>query len=277
LANTKISAGTDPGPLLGTDRLPLARSPSTTAFAATVAEIASYASTVAATPSFNYADNSGFSVNQRTYISGAALAAGIYGFDRWKAGAGGCTLTFTASPPSTTVTITAGTLQQVVEGASVQGGNYMLSWVGTAQGRVGAGAYAVSPVAVTGATAGANLTIEFNAGTLSQVKFGSGTVATAWQAKAARDELSNCQRFFMTGNTYGFAYGVAGNPVHSLHSLPVTMRGVPAVNVLGTPTYSNSSGLSLTPVDQSVFITSFTVTATATCQVGFSYTASADP
>ena len=46
------------------------------------------------------------------------------------------------------------------------GGSYTLSWTGTAQGRVGAGSYAASPVTVTGITAGANTTIEFNTGTL---------------------------------------------------------------------------------------------------------------
>lgn len=150
----------------------------------------------------NHASNSGFSVNQRGYVSGTALAAGVFGHDRWKAGAGGGTYTFAQSPgPSTTVTITAGTLQQVVEGASLAGGNYMLSWTGTAQGRVGAGSYAASPVAVAGIVAGANTTIEFNAGTLSQVKFETGTAASVWVAYPPRYELSNCQRFYQ-GNPY---------------------------------------------------------------------------
>ena len=43
MADTKISAGADPGTLTATDKLPLARSASTTAYAATVAEIAAFA------------------------------------------------------------------------------------------------------------------------------------------------------------------------------------------------------------------------------------------
>jgi hypothetical protein len=43
MADTKISAGADPAPLVATDKVPLARSASATAYAATVAEIAAYA------------------------------------------------------------------------------------------------------------------------------------------------------------------------------------------------------------------------------------------
>jgi hypothetical protein len=225
VADVKISEGADPGTLTATDKLPLARSASTTAYAATMAEIASYANTAytpnysaappmmdgtaapgvaaavsrgdhihpsdltraplasptftgtpaaptaptgtnstqiattayvlaavtggtaAAIPGANNADNGGFAVNQRTYVSGTALAAGAYGHDRWKAGAGGGTYTFAApSGPSNSITITAGTLQQVIEGAALAGGTYTLSWTGTAQGRIGAGSYAASPV-----------------------------------------------------------------------------------------------------------------------------------
>ena len=54
MADTKISAGADPGTLAATDKLPLARSASTTAYAATMAEIASYANT-AYTPNYSAA------------------------------------------------------------------------------------------------------------------------------------------------------------------------------------------------------------------------------
>jgi len=54
VADTKISAGADPGTLTATDKLPLARSASTTAYAATMAEIASYANT-AYTPNYSAA------------------------------------------------------------------------------------------------------------------------------------------------------------------------------------------------------------------------------
>jgi hypothetical protein len=60
--------------------------------------------------------NPDFSVNQRGFVGGA-LAAGVYGYDRWKAGAGGCTL---AVAPDGTATL-SGTLAQVVEAPRLAG------------------------------------------------------------------------------------------------------------------------------------------------------------
>ncbi len=81
--------------------------------------------------------NGNFAVNQRAYVSGAALAAGAFGHDRWKASPAGCTYTFASSPPQTTITITSGSLIQAIEDPQVEGGSYVLSWTGSAQGRVG--------------------------------------------------------------------------------------------------------------------------------------------
>jgi len=232
---------------------------------------------VAGVSSFvNYCDNSGFSVNQRGYASGAALAAGIYGFDRWKAGAGGATLTFTASPPSTTITITAGTLQQVVEGAPVAGGNYMLSWTGTAQGRIGSGSYTVSPVAIGGWPAGVNLPIEFSAGTLSRVKFESGTVATSWLAKPARDELSNCHRFYNAiAGCQVSAYAPGAFPVTTTMITFPPMRGIPGVSAANV-SYSNGSALGFTVTGNQATATQVTAAAAGTAIASFTLVLTAD-
>jgi hypothetical protein len=226
----------------------------------------------------NSADNSGFSVNQRAYVSGAALGAGIYAHDRWKAGAGGCTYTYTQSGgPATTITITAGTLQQVVEGLSVAGGSYMLSWTGTAQGRVGAGSYAASPVAVTGIVAGANTTIEFNAGTVSQVNLEAGTVVTPWLARDAASELGNCQRFYVAGSWVVAGYNSAGATTNMvMHALPVVPRAVPAIAISGAPTLTNCSAPSLSMWQTWQFLASVTTTALGSYQAYGNFTASAD-
>jgi len=225
----------------------------------------------------NYADNSGFSVNQRGYVTGVPLASGAFGHDRWKAGAGGCTYMFTQSGgPATTITITAGTLQHVVEGLSVAGGNYMLSWTGTAQGRVGAGAYAPSPVAVTGIVAGANTTIEFNAGTLSQVKFEVGTVASPWLARDAAGELANCQRFYVANLVAGVAYQIAGQLYQLPSYLPVQMRTQPTITV--TTNGSSNMGVLSTSVagTTNVVLVWGAVTASGSAVLNVNYTASAD-
>lgn len=236
-------------------------------------------SSTAAIPGVSYADNGGFAINQRTYVSGTALAAGIYAHDRWKAGAGGCTYTFTQSGnPATTVTITAGTLQQVVEGAAILGGTYTLSWTGTAQGRVGSGSYAVSPVTASGITASANTTIEFNAGTLARVKFEGGSTATPWEATPPQQDTANCQRFFCICN---FGYGITANAgsqsILYTQALPVKMRAAPtivvlsgasATNITTQTVAANSDATTVVPVGTSV--------AAGWCYWSGAFSASAD-
>ena len=222
----------------------------------------------------NRVDNSGFQINQRSYVSGTALAAGAYGHDRWKAGAGGCTYTFPAPVgPSNTITITAGTLQQVVEGGSIVGGNYMLSWTGTAQGRVGAGSYAASPVAVAGIVAGANTTIEFNGGSLGQVKFESGTVATPWFANGARYELSNCQRFYRTGLILWGGYVTATCPYYAATSI-AAMRALPTIASL-SDTSTTFGARTLAASGEAAYVTA-SATATGGGTLNVSFSASAD-
>lgn len=182
------------------------------------------------TPSFrNRIINGDFRVNQR----GAAAAstsypAGTYIMDRWKAGAGGVTLSFAVSAGEVTVTITAGTLLQVIEGAfnMLDSGVYMLSWKGTAQGRVyqsGTPAYNVSPIA-TGLGGNINTTIEFSTGTLSQVQFEFGSIVTAFERRD--DELDRCQRY---GIALADAHNVGGvaagaDSILARFALPVEMR-----------------------------------------------------
>ena len=150
--------------------------------------------------------NPNFAINQRVVTGTVTLAAGAYGHDRWKAGTSGCTYTFSTSAGITTLTITAGSLLQVIEGGNLPLGTAtcVLSWTGTAQGKIDAGSYSAS--GVTGVViGGANATVEFNTGTLSQVQFEKGTVATAFERRKYSDELALCQYYFeqLTNTTEG--------------------------------------------------------------------------
>jgi hypothetical protein len=223
----------------------------------------------------NRLHNGGFRINQRTYVSGTALAAAAYGFDRWKAGAGGCTLTFTASPPATTVTITAGTLQQIVETLDVEGGTYTLSWSGTAQGRVNAGSYGASPVTVTGLAANTAITVEFNAGTLSQVQLEPGSVATAFERIGHGDDLRHSQRFYIFSNFRILAYQAAGAVFGVTQPLPVAMRATPTV-VPSFTTQTNCSGGTVVPWSVGVMLPYATATAAGMVELTGTFTASAD-
>ena len=225
----------------------------------------------------NRMHNSGFSINQRGYVSGTALAAGAYAHDRWKAGSGGCTYTFTQTQPLTTITITAGSLQQIIEAMSVAGGTYTLSWTGTAQGRVNAGTYAASPITVSGLSANTAITVEFNAGTLGPVQLEVGTVATPFDAGGTpQQQLAACQRFYAANISFLMVlYQTAGNAARGTFTLPVSMRATPTMTFadLGS---SNITGLGVAALSAVTGSSTGTATATGSSAVYISVTASAD-
>jgi hypothetical protein len=119
-----------------------------------------------------------FLINQRGYSGTVTLAANTYGHDRVKAGASGCTYTFSINNGITTLNITAGSLQQVIRPTTFGGdyGTYFLSWVGTAQGRINGGAYGASGLVSATVDGSANITLEFGVGTFSLVQFEKGYV-----------------------------------------------------------------------------------------------------
>jgi hypothetical protein len=141
--------------------------------------------------------NANFAINQRAVSGTVTLAAGAYGHDRWKAGASGCTYTFASSNGITTLTISAGSLQQVIEAANVPIGSNTcaLSWTGTAQGKIGAGSYSAFGVSAS-VTGGSNLTVEFNTGTLSQVQFEKGASPTVFEQNPYALELALCKTYY---------------------------------------------------------------------------------
>lgn len=229
----------------GTPTVPTATAGTNTTQAASTAFVAA---AVAPYIPQNYVDNSGFTVNQRGYVSGTALAAGAYGFDRWKAGAAGGTLTF-SNPPM--VTITAGSILQVLDGANFYGGSYTLSWSGTAQGRTGNGngglsnAYAASPITFT-SSPGLWQTIEFTNGTLGQVQVQLGSIAAVWQPQVLATEWDRCQRFYIPMNTFWAGYGEPGTTGHAHTRTFITrMRVNPTVTWTSGPTYQNMSGATI--------------------------------
>jgi len=182
--------------------------------------------------------NGGFILNQRGYVSGAVLGASLaYGHDRWKGGAAATnTYTFTqaALGVNTTVTITAGSLMQVIEGCNLpEGGTYVLSWTGTAQGKIGAGAFSASGVTGT-IVAGTNTAIEFGVGTVGNVQLEVGSIASSFDYRAYGSELLLCQRYFTTiaRGTANCAFMPIPNALSESRGsapFPVLMRSAPSV------------------------------------------------
>lgn len=172
--------------------------------------------------------NATFAINQDAF-AGGSRTAGQYGHDGWKAGAAGCTYSVTGE----TATVTAGTLLQIIEGAEVaEGGTYTLSWTGTAQARVDGGAYAASPITVTGKTAGANTTIEFGTGTVTRPQYEAGSARTAFSRRARAIDLVLCQRHYEIGTHWTMGYApVSGALINAGQPFKVTKRAAPTVTI----------------------------------------------
>ena len=174
-------------------------------------------------------------INQRGVSGTVTLSAGAYGHDRFKAGASGCTYTFATTNNVTTLTITAGSLQQVIEGLNLESGTYTLSWTGTVQGKIGAGSYGAS--GITGSiTGGTNTTIEFNTGTLSLPQLEVGSTATSFDYRPYTTELQLAQRYYFKKGPqassdvrYGIGFSASGSSTTAYINitLPVNMRTGP--------------------------------------------------
>lgn len=183
---------------------------------------------------YNKLINGGFAVNQRVVSGTVILATGAYGHDRWKAGSGGCTYTFATVNNVTTITITAGSLIQVIEGINLISGTYTLSWTGTAQGKIGAGSFSASGVTGT-ATGGTNLSIEFNTGTLSKVQFNENDQALPFQPRSFAEDLAICQRYYEKSYSYSTA------PATALVQAGIETKVLPSNTIASTQLYGKTS------------------------------------
>lgn len=185
--------------------------------------------------------NSEFIVNNGNvgvpYVSGATLSSGSYGHEMWKAGASGGDYTFTQLKTATQITILSGkSLIQVVEDIHVQKTSYILSWSGTAQARVGinsntpSGSYSASPILITGQTIGTVMSVEFNAGTLSQAKLDEGSTVRVSAPLDLDEVLIKTQRYYWSGQGGKFLnFGSSTANVSASVRFPVTMRTTPTV------------------------------------------------
>jgi len=188
--------------------------------------------------------NGNFGINQRAVSGTVTLSAGDYGHDRWKAGSSGCTYTFATSANVTTITISAGSLVQVIEGLNLQSGTHVLSWTGTVQMKIDGGSAGNSGMTGT-LTGGTNATVETSGtGTLSLVQLEAGDTATPFEHRSYGQELALCQRYFTNwvGDSSGTGFRAIGSGYVSVTNtdasivipLSVAMRTTPTVAFSGT-------------------------------------------
>jgi hypothetical protein len=210
----------------------------------------------------NYIVNGAMQINQGSYVSGTVLAASAYGHDQWKAGASGGDYSFTQSTGSTTITIAAGkSLIQPIEDVRVTGGgNYVLAWTGTAQARAGVntltplGAYAASPLLITGQTDGTVMSVEFNTGTLSNVGLYEGTVAPTFQVPDYASELALCKRYWqrIQPDARFYAAAAGANFMYTYFG-GFDMRTAPTSTIIANGSSANASAHTATAVGSNRF------------------------
>jgi hypothetical protein len=148
-------------------------------------------------------------IEQRSYASGAATAvANQFTLDRWFVVTSGQNLTFTGNNSGRTMTAPAGGVSQVIEGANIVGGTYVINWTGTATAKVNGVSRAKG--ATFTLTANTNAKLIFSSGTYTDVQIELGTIATAFERMDYGVELIKCQRYFESIDWVITSDGAAG-------------------------------------------------------------------
>lgn len=179
--------------------------------------------------------NGNFNINQRAYISGAATSGpNQYTLDRWRVVTSGQNLAFSASGNGNQVTAPAGGIEQVIEGANIEGGSYTLSWIGTATATINGSS--VSNGGTVTLTANTNATIKLTGGTASKVQLEPGTYASAFERLPISLELSRCQRYYEQGSVTVDVYCSAGSVSASRVGFVSTKRTAPTIAQVATAT-----------------------------------------
>lgn len=186
--------------------------------------------------------NPNFVINQRVYVSGAATSgANAYTVDRWRVVISGQNLSWTTSNGVLTATAPAGGVEQIIEGASLIPGTYVINWTGTATCTVGGIARAKgASFTITG---GADVTVRFTGGTVSLPQLERGTIPTMFEGRHIGEELLLCQRYFwnqiggLSGNFASYVSGALGS---WWIKFPSTMRVAPTLGYISTGVTLNS-------------------------------------
>lgn len=136
-----------------------------------------------------------FTINQRVYVSGTAtVAASQYTVDRWRVVTLGQNVTWTASGNGNQITAPAGGIEQVIEGASINVTQGVVTWLGTATCTVDGTARAKGDTFTL--VPGTNCSVRFFNGTVSQVQVEAGRAPTAFQFRTSQEELLLCRRYY---------------------------------------------------------------------------------
>ena len=222
-------------------------------------------------PPLNLLVNGDFAINQRAF-AGGALAAGAYGYDRWRAGTGGATVTADAAG---NVTLT-GPLEQVVEAAifgGLAGQDLTLSLegengaalagdvtiaVGAQSGTITAGAGRRSATVTLGAGETGNITVRLTPVTAAtifrRVQLCVGRRSTPWSPRPPAVELQLCQRYFRrlaSSNVGQHFFPLQTRSTQDLRGpapFPVRMRAAPTFSFSAASDFVTFPGSTITAI-----------------------------
>lgn len=222
----------------------------------------------------NRITNPKFNINQRGYVSGTATTgANQYTLDMWRIVVSGQSVSWVASGSGSRITAPAGGIEQVIEGANIEGGTYTVSWTGTAACMIN-GTVVANGGQVT-LTAGSNATIRLLGGTAELLQLEPGGAVTPFVHRSIAVELADCQRYFETGKVQIDGYGAASSSFSISTPFKVTKRAAPTMTrVFG---YGNCSGGNTDNVTVNEFRSVVAVSGTGATVFTNTWTASAEP
>lgn len=191
--------------------------------------------------------NGNFAVNQRAYVSGAATGgANQYTLDRWRVVTSGQNITYSTSGNGRIVTAPAGGMEQVIDGANIPGGTYVISWTGTATCTVDG--VAKTSGATFALTASTNATVRFTGGTVSLVQVEPGSTVTAFEPRHYSMELDLCAWYFKFWEA-GYSDTVVSASTRYAFAQFSEMRATPTiVNVAAIGTQAGVSSVAFNDV-----------------------------
>jgi hypothetical protein len=233
--------------------------------------------------------NGDMQVNQRGF-AGGALAAGVFGFDRWKADTAGASL----SRSGFDLTLTSGAIVQPVEPAlwgvvsfaltpltlsveDLAGGNLTVG-IGSVSGTItpGSGRRSVTltPAAGDAGTLAIRLAPASGAVTLRRIKLERGNAASPWDERPLPQSQALCRRYYcrLEGAMLLDAYQAAGGSIYAPISLPTPMRVTPSVSVTigGEANIQNGTERGVTAASPTLAYLRMTAAATGRVYVNFS-------
>lgn len=239
--------------------------------------------------------NGDFQINQRAF-AGGALAAGVYGFDRWKAGAGGASLSLSGN----TLTLTSGAIAQIMESPDLAGAQVTVSvedlatrdlTVTLAASGSGSGSVSGDIVQGTGrcgvtltvpATATGHVSLQIapksggaGAPTFKKAQAEPGAFATPFEFRPAATEKVLAQRYYceVAGGALNADFAQTAIINEFLFcSFPAPMRATPTATMASIATSSNvAAGYPvLAALDEARARIQVQNASAARCYVGFS-------